>query len=89
MPDIDPVAQAKALKRLAMIMVFAGLMIGIGLPVLFMVFEIEAALTLWGFDAVWLAALAIMIFDFVLALDLLAPRDGAGTRRMQGKRAAR
>jgi Na+-driven multidrug efflux pump len=67
MPDIDPIAQAKALKRLAMIMAVTGLMIGVGLPVLFMVFEIPAALTLWGFDAVWLVALAIMIFDFVLA----------------------
>ena len=48
-------------------MVLTGLMIGVGLPVLFMVFEIQAAMTLWGFDAMWLAALAIMIFDFVLA----------------------
>ena len=67
MPDIDPAEQAKALKRLAMIMVFTGLMIGVGLPVLFMVFAIPPAITLWGFDAVWLVALAIMIVDFVLA----------------------
>lgn len=67
MPDIDPVAQAKALKRLAMIMVLAGLMIGIGLPALFVVFAIEPALMLWGVDAVWLLALATMIFDFVMA----------------------
>jgi Na+-driven multidrug efflux pump len=67
MPDIDPAEQAKALKRLAMIMVFTGLMIGVGLPVLFTVFEIEPAITLWGVDALWLAALAIMIFDFVMA----------------------
>jgi len=67
MPDIDPVAQAKALKRLAAIMVLTGLIIGVGLPVLFTVFEIQAAMTLWGVDAIWLAALAIMIFDFVLA----------------------
>ena len=67
MADIDPVAQAKALKRLAMIMVLTGLMIGFGLPVLFMVFEIQAAVTLWGVDALWLVALAIMIFDFGLA----------------------
>jgi hypothetical protein len=67
MPDIDPAAQAKALKRLAVIMVVTGLMIGVGLPVLFMVFEIQPALTLWGFDAMWLVARAIMIFDCVLA----------------------
>jgi Na+-driven multidrug efflux pump len=67
MPDIDPVTQAKALKRLAVIMVFAGLTIGIGLPALFIAFAIEPALTLWGVDAVWLLALATMIFDFVMA----------------------
>ena len=67
MPDIDPVAQAKALKRLAMIMVFTGLMIGVGLPVLFMGFEIQPALTLWGVDVLFFAALAVMIFDFVMA----------------------
>jgi len=67
MPDVAPSEQAKALKRLAMIMVFTGLMIGVGLPVLFMAFEIQAVMTLWGFDVLWLAALAIMIFDFGLA----------------------
>jgi hypothetical protein len=67
MPDIDPAAQAKALKRLAMIMVFTGLMIGVGLPVLFAVFGIQPAMTVWGVDALWLAALAVMIFDFVMA----------------------
>jgi len=67
MPDIAPIEQAKAFKRLAMIMAFTGLMIGVGLPVLFMAFEIQAVMTLWGFDILWLAALAIMIFDFGLA----------------------
>ena len=86
MPDIDPAAQAKALKRLAMIMVFAGLMIGVGLPVLFMVFAIAAALTLWGVDAVWLVALAIDDLRFCHGAELLAPRDGAGTRAADGER---
>ena len=67
MPDIAPTEQAKALKRLAMIMVLTGLMIGVGLPVLFMAFEIQAVMTLWGFDVLWLVALAIMIFDFGIA----------------------
>ena len=67
MPAIAPAEQAKALKRLAMIMVLTGLMIGVGLPVLFMAFQIQAVMTLWGFDVLWLAALAIMIFDFGLA----------------------
>ena len=67
MPDIAPSEQAKALKRLAMIMLFTGLMIGVGLPLLFMAFEVQAVMTLWGFDVLWLVALAIMIFDFGLA----------------------
>ena len=67
MTDIAPAEQAKALRRLAMIMVLTGLMIGVGLPVLFMVFEVQAVMTLGGFDVLWLAALAIMIFDFGLA----------------------
>jgi hypothetical protein len=67
MPDIAPAEQAKALRRLAMIMVLTGLMIGVGLPVLFMAFGIQAVMTLWGFDVLWLAALAIMTFDFGLA----------------------
>jgi hypothetical protein len=67
MPEINPAEQARALKRLAVIMVLAGLIIGVGLPVLFMVFEIQAAMTLWGIDAVWLVAWATMIVDFVMA----------------------
>ena len=67
MPDINPADQVKALKRLAMIMVLTGLMIGVGLPVLFMAFGIQTAMTLWGFDVLWLVAFAIMIFDFGLA----------------------
>jgi hypothetical protein len=67
MPDIAPSEQAKALKRLAVIMVVSGLMIGVGLPVLFMAFGIQTEMALWGFDVLWLAALAIMLFDFGLA----------------------
>lgn len=63
----DPIAQAKRLKFLAKNMVLSGLIVGVGLPVLFIAFGIEVAMTSWGFDVVWLAPLAIMIFDFVLA----------------------
>ena len=66
-PQTDAVAQAKTLKFVAMNMVVAGLIVGVGLPVLFVMFGIEVAMTPLGFDAVWLAPLAIMIFDFVLA----------------------
>jgi len=66
-PQTDPVAEAKRLKLLAMGMVLAGLLIGVGLPVLFTVFGIQFAMTSLGFDAAWLAPLAMMIFDFVMA----------------------
>ena len=67
MPSTDPVAQAKTLKFLAMNMVVAGLIVGVGMPVLFLVLGIEIEMTPWGFDVIWLVFLAIMIFDFVLA----------------------
>ena len=67
MPQADPVAQAKALKFLAKNMVFAGLLVGIGMPVLFVVLGIQVEMTSWGVDVVWLALWAVMIFDFVLA----------------------
>jgi len=66
-PQNDPLAEAKRLKLLAMSMVLAGLLIGVGLPVLFTVFGIQFAMTSLGFDAAWLALLAVMIFDFVMA----------------------
>jgi len=66
-PQTDPVAQAKGFKILAMSMVLGGLTVGIGLPVLFILFGIQVAMTPWGFDAAWLAPVAFMILDFVLA----------------------
>jgi Na+-driven multidrug efflux pump len=67
MPQTAPVAQAKTLRFLAMNMVVAGLIVGIGMPVLFTVLDIQVEMTPWGFDVIWLIFLAIMIFDFVLA----------------------
>ena len=67
MSPIDPVTQAKGLKIAAVSMVFAGLIIGIGLPVFLAVFEIQVAMTSLGFDAIWLVPLAMMVLDFVLA----------------------
>jgi len=66
-PQTDPIAQAKGLKTLAITMVLAGLLVGVALPVQFIVFGIQVAITPWGFDAIWLALLTFMILDFVLA----------------------
>lgn len=85
MPDTDPTAQAKALKLLATIMVLTGLIIGVGLPVLFMVLEIQVAMTPWGFDAIWLVALAVMIFDFVMARTFWRRAIALEQSAMQGK----
>ena len=67
MAQIDPAAQAKALKKAAVGLVLAGLIVGIGLPVTFTVLKIEVAMTPLAVDAVWLVPLAFMIFDFVMA----------------------
>ena len=63
----NPVAEAKRLKILAINMVLAGLLMGVGLPVLCTMFGVQFVMTSWGFDAAWLAPLAMMIFDFVMA----------------------
>ncbi len=66
-PQPDPAAQAKGMRRASRAMVFAGLMIGIGMPVLLSVMKITVSMTSSGFDLIWLPCLAIMIADFVLA----------------------
>ena len=66
-PPTDPVAQVKALKTAAVSLVLAGLLVGVGLPVVLAVFEIQIAMAPLGFDIFWLAPLALMVVDFVLA----------------------
>jgi hypothetical protein len=87
MAQTDPVAQAKALRFLAMNMVLAGLIVGVGMPVLFMVLGIQIEMTPWGFDVIWLVFLAIMIFDFVLARILWRRAIALEQSAMQGKAA--
>ena len=43
------------------------MLVGIGIPVLFLEQGIEAYMTPWGFDVVWLIGLFMMAIDFVLA----------------------
>jgi hypothetical protein len=85
MPNTDPVAQAKTLRFVAMNMVLAGLIIGVGMPVLFMVLGIQIEMTPWGFDVIWLVFLAIMIFDFVLARVFWRRAMALEQGAMQGK----
>jgi Na+-driven multidrug efflux pump len=47
--------------------VSAGLLVGLGLPVLFVMFKIEVLMMSSGFDAIWLVFLAMMIVDFAMA----------------------
>ena len=65
--QVDPATQAKSLNVLTASLVFAGLLVGIGIPVLFLEQGIEAYMTPWGFDVVWLIGLFMMVVDFVLA----------------------
>jgi hypothetical protein len=85
MPQTDPVAQAKTLRFLAMNMAVAGLIVGIGMPVLFAVLGIQIEMTPWGFDVIWLVFLAIMIFDFVLARTFWRRAMALEQGAMQGK----
>jgi hypothetical protein len=85
MPQTDPAAQARTLRFLARNMVFAGLIVGVGMPVLFMVLGIQIEMTPWGFDVIWLVFLAIMIFDFVLARVFWRRAMALEQGAMQGK----
>jgi len=80
---VDPASQAKSLKVLTASLVFAGLLVGIGIPVLFLEQGIEAYMTPWGFDIVWLIGLLMMVVDFVLAWTFWR-RAGAIDRAAQG-----
>jgi uncharacterized membrane protein (DUF485 family) len=63
----DPATQVKNLKIVAGSMVLAGLLVGIAVPVLFLEQGIEAYMTPWGFDIIWIIGLGMMAVDFVLA----------------------
>ena len=64
-PDVT--TQIKANKTAALGMIVGGLMIGIGMPLLFARLAIETYRTPWGFDVIWLICLVMMIVDFVVA----------------------
>jgi Na+-driven multidrug efflux pump len=66
-PQPDPAAQAKALKSAAVYTGLGGLIVGVGVPVTFVVLGIQVFMTPWGFDAIWLVPLAFMVFDFIMA----------------------
>lgn len=66
-PPTDPAVQPRGLRILAVILVLAGLTVGIGLPVLFTVLDIPTAIRVFGVDLVFVVAFAVMIADFVLA----------------------
>jgi Na+-driven multidrug efflux pump len=84
-PPTDPVAQAKGLKNAAVGLVLAGLIIGVGLPVTFVVLGIQVVMTPWGFDAIWLVPLAMMVFDFVMARLFWRRAINLERSAMQGK----
>jgi uncharacterized membrane protein len=69
-PRPDPARQAQALRRSAILLVFSGLAVGIGMPLLFVALDISIGMTPLGIDAAWLAPLALMIADFVIAMFL-------------------
>jgi hypothetical protein len=66
-PPTDPVAQAKGLKTVAVSLVLAGLLIGVGVPAALIIFEAQDAMTPLGFKIYWLASLVMMVLDFAVA----------------------
>ena len=50
-----------------MILLAAGLVVGIGLPAILYVMQVKVAMTQSGFDWIWLVPLALMVVDFGLA----------------------
>ncbi len=82
-PPVDPAAQAKGLKLLARVIVIAGLLIGLGMPLLFIRLGIEVAMMPSGFDAIWFVMLAMMVGDFFLAW-MLWRRASAIERMLMG-----
>jgi len=81
--QVDPATQIKGFKVIALSMLVGGLVIGIGMPLLFLNLQIEAYMTPWGFDIFWLICLAIMAIDFVLAWFFWC-RAGALERTLMG-----
>jgi Na+-driven multidrug efflux pump len=65
--QLDPAPQAKGFRIMALSMVVGGVLIGVGMPLLFLNLQIEAYMTPWGFDIYWVICLAMMAIDFVLA----------------------
>jgi len=64
---IDPTAQAKGFKTVAVILALAGLLIGVGVPVTLMIFDSQDAMTPLGFKIFWLVSLVMMVVDFAVA----------------------
>ena len=83
----DPAAQAKGLRTIAATLVVAGLLVGLGIPVFFLKSGIEAYMTPWGFDAIWLVGLLIMVIDFALARMLWRRAKALGPGYIRARRA--
>ena len=66
-PSLPAATRAKAYKLLAVALLVAAVIVGIGLPATLYVMHIEVAMTASGFDWIWLVAIAIMVVDLGLA----------------------
>ena len=50
-----------------MILALAGLLIGVGVPVTLIIFDVQDAMTPLGFKIFWLVSLVMMVVDFAVA----------------------
>lgn len=62
-----PASQVKGLRLVSRILVVAGLVVGVGLPLLLSSMKISIGGTPLGFDIAWLLGVVIMLSDFGLA----------------------
>ena len=66
-PPIDPTAQAKGFKTVAVILALAGLLIGVGVPVTLIIFDVSGRNDTIGLQDFWLVSLVMMVVDFAVA----------------------
>ena len=81
--EIDPATQAKGLKIIAAVMLFSGLVIGVGLPALMTLYGIRSMTTPFGVDFLIVAAPVLGIIEWGLAW-FFWRRASAIERSLQG-----
>ena len=59
--------RARATRYTSRILVASGLIVGIGMPIVFWIMKIQVMPAASGFDLIWLLFFAVMLVDFGMA----------------------